>query len=398
MRGFFETNIVENSFQQIYRETFDEYYSDVMKDMKNNKVANVNPIDLANEESPLNNLVIKPMYSKEAKYLKSKYHTSAKRSKAHRARILYGDSVISIDKIDSNITIEEAIPIIKGIRENLQDKFFGVILRKNGASPTQQNASINPLNPIVASAIKSMIDDKENKNRRKVLDANYSIIVYSLKDSKSLRALLETKPDTNYMDDIQKLMIVPNLTRGVSIEYDQQRRAGITTATIRVTEKDSNGKTIESDSSHFVVPVQLANVYGVMYPSYGAVLFQGRSGMNMTPFHSANVGSPYGNGNTWSNVCTGSLNSSTDAGKASLNHSNNTSPLNNINICEGAIQWAHGCVDMSLQLLLGEEVEVAPVFTGRMTKAQYVEQNPGTGIKEYIEHVRELNAKELPEW
>lgn len=398
--SFFDKEMGYNSFDSIIDNTYDEYFREVSADLKSFTNTEENPIDRALSENSLDKLLFKVRYGEQAHRLGEKYHTRAMRQAATQQRDLFKERFIAINRIDGNLTIEESIPVIQSVRENLKDDFYGAILvRTDSHRSNGPNGTINPLNPIVAVALKTAIDEKEEKQRN-FLDYKYSIIIYSFtrKDDERLYDLLKDVPAEGYEDDIRDTMVAVHLSEEITVQYTNPRRFGKTQMKYDEDRRDSNGNRIRNDSTSdsYMVPIQIINVSGLMYPGYGTALFRGAGARNISPFMSANIGSP-GNNREWSNVCAGSLNSSTDKGKITLNHSNNTSPLNSINLGKGALKYAGKCVDMSLELLTGNRptVETEPV---RMSLVEYQAQNEGASISDYIEYIRLLNVAELPNW
>ncbi len=122
----------------------------------------------------------------------------------------------------------------------------------------------------------------------------------------------------------------------------------------------------------------------------------------MTPMYHSNIGHPYNQQTKdgmegGSRICTHSGNSKTQMGLSSLNHSNTTSPLNSILLCQGALEYAEQNLKASLEMFLGDKFLKAQRTNEKvLTFKEFKKENDGNGTKkDYFKYIKNRMADKM---
>lgn len=254
-------------------------------------------------------------------------------------------------------TMVSCLNQINDIKLALGDLFYGALLIKD-------KSIINPLHPLIAMELLNHTHDT----------TIYKIIVYVYPDAKTKDSLFDTYAehlaDTEIIDsNINNLIKMYTNT----VTYSTTKLMDIThsgdTLVVHYKVQISEGE--DGSYAHYLIPNQVSTL-GIVMPYYGTSLLkqhirdQDVYGVNLSPMHSSNIANEYSmNQGTWKNnatekpevsfdsVCTGnSHRNNTDAGRRTLTHSNQSSPMTRDTICPGSLQYAAACVDKCLSIYI----------------------------------------------
>jgi hypothetical protein len=392
-------------FEKVEKNTFREFAENIMNGKTSLDMTKDDPIEVSIRDDIPSQILIKTDYMEEAHRLSSKYHSISKMRYKYKAgstmpinnipRFFNGDN-IEFTRIQAQETIENSIDIIKNVYDEIGNKLFGAILIGNGS------IKFNILHPIVANYFYEL---RKSENKTRFQKMKYDIILYTMKYTEKFDSyphVIDEEGRKETAKDIKDLFISIHRSKKLEYSYGGMKYAPPFHVEYLEIIKDENGNELQDNGLTYIIPAQVANSNGVMYPYYGAVLINnGNRGKNMTPFLSSNIGRPGANPEAWANVCTGGIATGTDKGKKTLNHSNATSPLNTNVLSEGYLTYAEECIKASLTMLTDHnyldeengtkvEEEEKKVFdeNSRMTLKEYREFKPESSLTDYVEYIK----------
>ena len=369
--------IYEADAELIYNEFIDGIYSkekeeSAFKRLERKTSVNMTPVGFFND-------MIEKTYAKSENSCQAKEYISAK---------------MDIVKIGNNdLSINEAMKIARGIYEDLDDKsqFYGVLLMDKTES------TINPLHPVIASDIVEKFSEEEKSEER------YTLIVYLLtKDIneedfiyKGQKKML-FKLDEGLYEDVAS--IVAATQKGGEVETRYSNFELIVNRDQYFIQFDKTYVAVNHDgeekevkgATEYLIPAQIANIYGVAYPYYGMVLAINGKAWNLLPMMSANISHPRMHMmKSGGNICTHSGEPYTEKGVASLNHSNFTSELNTTSFGEGALAVPKISVEISFGLYFDDFGTDDYKDERPLSMSEFLEQNPAASQMDYIEYISE---------
>lgn len=350
----FKITTLHNIIQETYSLKVNEFLSNV--NITNKKEHAITPIEdsLKNTDSfkdIIFNVTDSSLFHQLAEH---NHHLELDQHSFDELKEEHGILDISMTSIESFENLEKSIKIITRTSEALGDKFYGAILIPKHH---RSEHSFNPLHPLVSYFISEIKKNKDEFRDQydKFFDEKYKIIIYTFDNSKGIEKFSNT---TNYNKEIINLVVGTQTKDFYSLKYANFMHNKIShTVSYNIElNKDGRKETINhldqlSDRLKYIVPNQILNHQGVIYPYYGTSFINNENGMNLTPMFSANIGEPgEEEGTMWSNICTGEESYETISGKLTLNHSNLNSPLNGCIFNRGSFVYAKQCNQISFDL------------------------------------------------
>ena len=393
-------SLAPTAMQKIYESTcldlIKELSSDLSQDISTEETfTSVNGIDKTVQE--IN-------FTKAIEDLYKKYHNPTieyKNTSLEKSWRAF-PSKLDISKVGSfNMSINQAMELAGNLRKDIGQKLYGMLLSTKGEKLTR--TIFNPLHPIIASELKkesSSIDKSEQK---------WSISLYTWRDNaKFNEEYPELYTNENFIPEIASILssidvpstyITENKNFNVDIiddkfvlNYEETKR-----------EKES-GEIIEDTDNggrNYIIPGQITNISGIAYPYYNIIYSTKGLAWNMCPMSGANISHPFQqriqNGmNGGSRICTKTGNSKTQMGVSSLNHSNTSSPLNELLMQNGAMTYANQCLDSALEIFLGKTFTEDTVPEKVLTFKEFKEENEGNGNKvQYLKYIKDRLARTM---
>lgn len=291
----------------------------------------------------------------------------------------------SLITISESATLREAMNLVNKIYKNLGNKLYGALLIKG-------TTIINPLHPLVATAILNQPDYLEK--------TKYRVVVYLYNDRQEMDSIYNTSfADQSIIDENLNDLLQCYLSTSSSITKvtgHEIRDDGNITISYKV--KKDEGE--EDGKDHFLIANQILTE-GIFCPYYGTTLVvkttRDVSGCAMSPMLSCNIrhDESYNGGRLFDSkrlindketpstrldsVCTGSLDNRTIKGLRTLTHSNASSPYNRNIISDGSLAYVDSCIKKSIDIyeltgIIEPEIVVEVEKVDQKEEVQYIEE------------------------
>ncbi len=295
-------------------------------------------------------------------------------------------------QIDGEFTVKEAINIAYHTRAAQPDRFYGILLSKEGIK-------MNPLHPLVAMNLQ-IADDQEK----------YKLYIFSFpKGSEKLGRIKDLSIiEANIADQIALFSEDLKVTHSMKIANSErnmidQLNHGSEIEVRIVEEMLING--VDANKIEYLIPHQVLN-HRTMVPYYGSsIVLQNKNaepkGYHITPMMSPNIGSPLSGEHILNNnairgrsVCTGSISKTTVGGMRTLNHANQNSPYWNDILAPGWRDYADMCVEYSFLIYQDmidgyEDTTIKEKIEELSYYEQWIKDNPNKIMSDYFTHLKE---------
>ncbi len=350
------TNIIgynKTPLEFIYQKTAQAIFEQEKKNSEEN-------IDARKEKSPLesfelNRLVKHIAFNTKIEELQNIYHSedieTVRATNSNRGHgTVELSSYLEVFKIgNKDLSYDDAMQVVRTLRLELKERLYGILFSNHKFD------DINPLHPIIANEM-NKIEDKDKYDF-----FGYTVVVYVWKDNFSEyygRFPKLFKENRDYIADIISLVSGSELGRKIIKKTDNFRLESTRDEEIiAYNEKtfDENGNELinyTENKNRFIVPGQIFNMKGVMYPHYGCISVNTGYAWNLSPILATNIDHPgQTNLETGSEICTKVGSSATAKGCMTLNHSNGTSQRNDSTLSPGCMVYTQRCMDVSLSII-----------------------------------------------
>lgn len=386
-------SLAKTPMQAIYEATC----IDLIKELSDGLVEDIPTNESYTSIHGLNHSVEEINYTKAIENIATKYHNPKLMRISGGPNTGYNDfhnemDIMKVGQMD--MSINEAIAMAAEIIKDAGTQFYGMLLMDEGRN--KKKVAFNPLHPIIVS---ELIKEDTSIDRDK---KEWTLAVFSWKDGREeyfKKKYPHYYNEESYAEEIATLIasidtpseyIIENKDFRVDIEHDQ-----FVLNYEQIKRLKDSGDIIKqepTDARSYIIPGQLINVGGVGYPYYNTIYSTKGLAWNMSPMYGANINHPQGqetrNGMMGgSRICTNSGNSKTQKGIAALNHCNTTSPLNRDCMEKGSMSYANQCIQLSLELLLGDEY--GGVQEKALTFQEFVSENDGATKAQYLKYIRD---------
>jgi hypothetical protein len=362
---------VEKSLDSlIYENTANEIISNLIESYKNENVENTTYSKI----NGIENSVFDVNFSDNISNLYKIYHNYG-----NNKNLIHYNSIsksIEISKVGNfNISINDSLKILKELIME-DESIYGITLIKEDNNSNKK--IFNPLCPLIAYELKHNNYDMNEKI--------YTLVIYSL-NYENINNYDKLNFYNNYNEELISLVSIITTNRKINIlnsnfnayinednEYELEFDYIIS---------DKNGvELLEETDKDYIVPVQLLNLNGVIYPYYGAVYSKNGFAWNLTPMLSANIHIPHELDK--SGICTNSGDSTTKKGISALNHCNTTSPLNPTCLMPTSLSYAKQAMIFSLEFLLEEKI----INKKELSLVEFLKENPNKTKLDFIKYLQ----------
>ena len=338
--------------------------------------------------------VVKGMMIEPINKMMKKYHINKKGNVMElpdRFRELF--DVIKLGEYD--MTFDQVIELSKSIYKEHGNKFYGVLITRKSGIPGKE--TFNPFHPLNAKYIAEddLIPDKTVPE--------FTMMVYMFKkEPAEIMKLGEYEHLYNKGDEKDFIHEIINILAATDTDdqYEVMNRnfeADIVDSKFvlkyeQIITNKETGETMEQEhSNHLYIPTQIVNNNGLAYPWYGTVYSTKGVTWDISPMQSANISyegySELGGG---SRVCTKLGDSKTLKGISALNHSNLTSPLKKTIAYKGALLYGQVALKIGLGILANEDLINVNEPKKPLKYTEWIKENEGASMQEYIEYTREI--------
>ena len=355
----------------------------------------------------MNRLVYSLTYNEFIRDLSNKYHTETNNvhlgytnnDEDEDSDYIGLANYIDLIKLgEHNFSFREAMDIIKQVREDLgPDVFYGAILAN------AKDSDVNPLHPLVMHEFMRFNDEELIAHGL----TNYTIIIYTFKDS--IKKLKKKYPEhfeikKSFPEDIVNLISGTDFKQDhFSIIEDGELIESNNRFKIKykeiITDIDQNEILINAGDEgneykqSYIVPGQILNLNGMIYPYYGAIYIKGGFGWNLSPMLATNISAPGYNDSDddeyGGEICTKIGDNRTAEGCKTLNHSNTTSQMNSLTFVEGSMGYAQVAVDIALSTFYDDfNAKKHIVEYKKLTWDEFSVINPNKTRKDFLEYLR----------